>query len=106
MEISILRPAGALGAFVRPVTLDDTRYLLRVRPSARPGRGIFISLLDIAGAPLVSSIGLVVNVADLLAPFRARVLALPPGVLRCVAERDPTAADLTVEGRVRLLYGE
>lgn len=106
MEISILRPAGALGPFIRPMTLDDTRYLLRVRPSGRPGRGIFISLLNIAGTPLVSSIGLVVGIADLLAPFRARVLALPPGVLRCVAERDPTAEDLTIEGRVRLLYDE
>lgn len=105
MKITIKRPVGETGPFERPVTLSKVRYRLQVHPSARPGGGVWLSLLDVAGTPLVMSFRLSPGVPDLLEPFRARVDGLPPGVLRCVAPDDPQPADLAGD-TVELLYDE
>lgn len=103
--IDVSRPAGALGPFSRPVTLSRTRYVLAVHPSARGGGGLWASLYDVAGAPLVGSVRLLVGVPDILAQFRARVLGLPPGRLYVDALADPQPEDLSA-GTFRLVYEE
>lgn len=103
--ISLSRPAGALGPFQRPVTLGRTRYRLQVYPSARPGGGLWASLLDVTGVALVSSFRLLVGVDDLLEPHRARVTDLPPGRLYVRATADPQPADLS-RGTFELVYEE
>lgn len=103
MIIDISRPAGALGPFRRPVTLSQTRYVLEVHPSAREGGGLWMSLADVAGAPLVASARLLVGVDDILAQYRARVPGLPPGRLYVDALTDPQPADLSA-GTFKLVY--
>ena len=103
--VSLARPADQLGPFQRPVTLSKTRYRLQVHPSALPGGGLWMSLLDVSGAPLVRSVRLLAGVDDLLAPYRARVTALPPGRLYVRATADPQPEDLS-RGTFDLVYEE